>query len=288
MRKNFSILALALFFVTAWGVNAWAQDTASINIIKYVSVDGGITWHNADTIGEAPTATVGQGVMYKMEVTNDGGQYLEWVEVEDTALGIEEGIGYVGGLSPGQMKELLPPALGGNIEQLNQPDRCAISGEFENIAYAYAGEVQPGINNAWVICSESVSEGCTRTFGYWKTHSQYGPAPYDETWDLKEGGNAAFFGTGLSYYEILSTKPKGGNAYIILAHQFIATELNELSDASMPDTIYDALDEASVLLSDYQAYEIPKENSDRNRAIELSEMLDAYNKGTIGPGHCSN
>jgi len=273
MRKNFFILALALFFVTAFGVNAWAQ--ASINLIKSVSVDDGATWHNADTIIEAPTATVGQGVMYKMEVTNDGDQDLDSVWVEDELLGIVGEIGDVGPLLIGETVELLPT----NIEQLNQLYMCVNSGEFENIATPYfiynEVETESLPNSAWVICSESVSEGCTRTFGYWKTHSYHGPAPYDDTWALLEhGDNTPFFGTNMSYYDILMTKPTGGNAYIILAHQFIAAELNMLSNASMSDTIIETFDEASALLNKEKykdTHEIPKKDSDRTLAIEFSK-----------------
>ena len=48
-------------------------------------------------------------------------------------------------------------------------------------------------------------DGCTLTPGYWKTHSDYGPAPYDETW-AEIGGeippceeNTPFFNSGKSY-----------------------------------------------------------------------------------------
>ena len=36
--------------------------------------------------------------------------------------------------------------------------------------------------------------GCTLTQGYWKTHSEYGPAPYDDTWALlPAGADSPFF-----------------------------------------------------------------------------------------------
>jgi hypothetical protein len=138
--------------------------------------------------------------------------------------------------------------------------------------------------------SELSDEECTLTPGYWKTHSEYGPAPYDDTWSLLgDGADTDFFGTGQTYYEVLWTKPKGGNAYYILAHAYIAAELNLSNGASMPSMIHDAWNQAGVLLEKYgEDSSIPKRSPDRNLAIELAEMLTAYNNGYVGPGHCPN
>ena len=71
--------------------------------------------------------------------------------------------------------------------------------------------------------------GCTLTPGYWKTHSTYGPAPYDETWALV-GEDTPFFLSGQSYYDVLWTSP-AGNAYYNLSFHYIAAELNDLNGA---------------------------------------------------------
>ena len=81
---------------------------------------------------------------------------------------------------------------------------------------------------------------------------------------LRMGGEAMFFETGLSYHEVLWTEPKGGNAYFILARQFIAAELNVLKGASIPSEILDAWNKASDLLIKYQEeLVIPKGSTDR-------------------------
>ena len=53
-----------------------------------------------------------------------------------------------------------------------------------------------------VQCTED--GGCTLTPGYWKTHSQLGPAPYDDTWallgPLQE--QTIFFLSGMTYYNV--------------------------------------------------------------------------------------
>ena len=73
--------------------------------------------------------------------------------------------------------------------------------------------------------NECGGEGCTLTPGYWKTHSKYGPAPYDATW-AEIGEDTPFFASGKTWYDALWTEPKGGEAYYILAHAYIAAALN--------------------------------------------------------------
>lgn len=128
-----------------------------------------------------------------------------------------------------------------------------------------------------------VPEGCTLTPGYWKTHSIYGPAPYDATW-AQIGEDTPFFTSGQSYYEVLWTEPKGGNAYYILAHAYIAAELNFLNGAD-PTAAQAAFDAATALFGMYDD-SIPKKDPNRAVAIGLAETLDNYNNGIIGPGHC--
>ncbi|MGC9360287.1 MAG: hypothetical protein ACP5G7_07935 [Anaerolineae bacterium] len=132
--------------------------------------------------------------------------------------------------------------------------------------------------------------GCTLTPGYWKTHSMYGPAPYDDTWALI-GENTLFFLSGQSYYEVLWTEPSGGNAYYILAHAYIAAELNFLNGAD-PTAAEDAFDEVTALFAEYTPDEVAAMKGKTGREmrmefIELAMTLDDYNNGLIGPGHCS-
>jgi hypothetical protein len=167
-------------------------------------------------------------------------------------------------------------------------DVCGLYAE-ENIASFVTNDTgATGSSSWWVKIDVPCDVGCTLTPGYWKTHSKYGPAPYDSTWDLKDGGDAPFFETGYSYYEMLWTDSNGGNAYIILAHAYIAAELNVSNGASIPNEVIEAWEQAGELLVMYQGdMSIPKNSPDRAVAIQLAEILDDYNNGLIGPGHCS-
>lgn len=126
--------------------------------------------------------------------------------------------------------------------------------------------------------------GCTLTQGYWKTHSSYGPARFDDTWALlPQGADTAFFGSGLSWYSAFWTAPRG-NAYWILAHQFAAATLNGLNGADT-SVVAAELTAAEALLSSTTPSTFPA--SDAATARQLAGALDAYNNGVTGPGHCS-
>lgn len=138
-----------------------------------------------------------------------------------------------------------------------------------------------------IVCKNPEPEvvgGCSLTQGYWKTHSAYGPAPYDGTWAMvgPDGEDTMFYGSGQTWYEVLWTPPRG-DAYYNLAHQFIAASLNALhgSDTTVID---DALAQADELFQDFGPGEFDR--ATRGEALALASMLDAYNNGDIGPGHC--
>lgn len=126
--------------------------------------------------------------------------------------------------------------------------------------------------------------GCTLTPGYWKTHSMYGPAPYDDTWALL-GENTPFFLSGKTYYQVLWTPP-AGNAYYILAHQYIAAELNFLNGANS-SAVQMAFNKATDLFNTYTPAQVAKSKDLKALFTSLAYTLDQYNNGYIGPGHCS-
>ncbi|MCI0398418.1 MAG: hypothetical protein L0332_06115 [Chloroflexi bacterium] len=146
-------------------------------------------------------------------------------------------------------------------------------------------------SDTWTITVDvPCAGGCSLTPGYWKTHSEYGPAPYDDTWAmLPNGADTPFFDTGQSWYEVLWTPPAGGNAYYILAHAYIAAYLNGLNGADT-SAIATELAHAADLLNEYDGN--PKAMSQikgavRQDFIQTAYVLDQYNNGAIGPGHCS-
>ncbi|MHC4645087.1 MAG: hypothetical protein ACYTBJ_06280 [Planctomycetota bacterium] len=165
--------------------------------------------------------------------------------------------------------------------------------EVNNTAYFVTQDTQTTGSDDWTIAVTIPCEGCTLTPGYWKTHSKYGPAPYDDAWAMvdPDGEDTMFFDTGKSWYEVLWTNPKKGNAYYILAHAYIAAALNVMNDADIPADVLDAWNDATTLLDDYDTNmnSLKGKNSAEIRAdfIAIAKLLDDYNNGITGPGHCT-
>ena len=123
-------------------------------------------------------------------------------------------------------------------------------------------------------------DGCTYTQGYWKNHNEFRtnrnqaidwPAPHDELDQM----------CGQTLLAIFDAHP-AGEAWYILAHQFIAASLNAASGADASGISAELAQAEELLLSSCDGIAA----ADRATAIELSEFLDAYNNGVVGPGHC--
>jgi hypothetical protein len=138
-------------------------------------------------------------------------------------------------------------------------------------------------DDSWTVVVKIPCKGCTRTIGYWKTHSKYGPAPYDDTWGGRE--DRPCYDSGKTWYEILWTPPRG-NPYFILAKQFVGVRLNWLAGAD-PSAVEEAVNEAATLLDDYTPDEADAlKGQAKKEWTDLAGILDDYNNGRIGPGHC--
>jgi hypothetical protein len=118
-------------------------------------------------------------------------------------------------------------------------------------------------------------DGCTNTPGYWKTHSIYGPAKYDDTWNGQE--DTQFFNTGYTYYQIMHIPANEGAEYM-LAKQLIAAKLNMDNGASIPITV-----SASLTIGENFFMGAPLT---RDEILDIAELLDDYNNGLTGPGAC--
>jgi len=158
---------------------------------------------------------------------------------------------------------------------------------FTNTA-SWAGDSDFGQDSYDVKITVPCEGGCTLTIGYWRTHSKYGPAPYDATWAKVDpnGEDSYFFASGQSWYQVFWTAPSGGNVYYQLAHQYMAAKLNILAGASTTP----AVDAALTAAESFFAGRLPTASVSRqlqNQMRTFAELLDSYNNGLIGPGKCS-
>jgi hypothetical protein len=131
--------------------------------------------------------------------------------------------------------------------------------------------------------------GCTLTQGYWKTHSDRGPAPYDDAWKnlgaLEE--DTPFFLSGATWYGVFWTAP-AGNAYYNLAHQYMAAKLNLLNGAATTPAVTAAISSAEVLLGSKTPAQVAGlKGTAKAPWVAAAGTLGQYNEGLIGPGHCS-
>ena len=115
------------------------------------------------------------------------------------------------------------------------------------------------------------SSGCTYTQGWYKNHTTQWPAGFSPS--------ASFDGWG-TWINLYNTPPKGGNAYIQLAHQYMTALMNKAGGASVPADVQTALNKAA-------AYFAAGGNGTGSGDIAgVAAILDAYNNGVTGPGHC--
>ena len=154
----------------------------------------------------------------------------------------------------------------------------------DNSAAFIASDTGASGSDTWSVkVSVPCAGGCTLTQGYWKTHSKYGKAPYDDTW-AQIGEDTIFYLSGKSWYQVFWTPPQG-NAYYILAHQYMAAKLNQLNGADV-SAVSGVLSQAQSLLATITPTTKPSKTV-AAQLTQLASKLDQYNSGLIGPGHCS-
>lgn len=137
--------------------------------------------------------------------------------------------------------------------------------------------------SADIVCRPPpTGHGCTLTPGYWKTHSRYGPARYDATW-ASLGENTIFFLSGKTYYQVMWTDSV--DKYYILARSYIAATLNVEAGASTTEDVDEALSFAQAFFASH-APGAALPSALRAQVIGMAGILDNYNNGLLGPGHC--
>ena len=145
---------------------------------------------------------------------------------------------------------------------------------------AYAGTFKGNVEYTLQCVDDG---GCTRTQGYWKNHE-----PDWSSVDLDLGGVTYSHAQALA---ILKT-PSNGDASLILGHQLIAAKLNILVNGASDSAVASAVADADAWLAANLDADgalpcgVSPASAEGAEATSLATVLDQYNNGIIGPGHC--
>jgi hypothetical protein len=126
--------------------------------------------------------------------------------------------------------------------------------------------------------------GCTWTQGYWKNHNHYATRSNRHIpWPISE--DTAYFSCAETWYTILQQNSGrgggGGGLLAQLGQQYVAARLNLAMGASATPEVLRAVDDLEVILFDCEV-----SSDERADGLAAMEILDDYNNGRLGPGHC--
>ncbi len=121
---------------------------------------------------------------------------------------------------------------------------------------------------------------CTLTIGFWKTHPESWTRVTSLTLGTVTYGNAQVLA-------ILNTSARG-NGLVSLAHQLIAAKLNALLGAVPTPDVQSAIAEADALIGGLVVPPVGTGSLKPGVTSALTSLLDSFNTGLIGPGHCEN
>jgi uncharacterized repeat protein (TIGR01451 family) len=228
-------------------------------------------------------ATVGEPLTYTITITNAGPDDATDVTVTDTLpIDVDFGTatpsqGSCSGTNPVICD--LGTLTSGATATITIVVTPTMPGIIINLAEVTGAEPDPDPGNNEVVEETEVlgatANNCTYTQGYWKNHP--------DAWPVENITIGGVTYTQAEAIAIFNTEPDGDATYI-LAHQLIAAKLNILNGAD-PSAVATTIDQADDWLTTHPLGSDPP-HPDREQAIVLSETLDDYNNGLIGPGHC--
>ena len=139
-------------------------------------------------------------------------------------------------------------------------------------------------------------EGCTYSKGYWKNHAGFGPQADELSkllpiWLGDDDGESSMAVTDAqTAVNLLSQDVYGHprNGITKLYAQLLAAKLNIVNFAN-PADIHEVIGNADAFLADHDWMDWDMlGQADRQMVLGWKDMLDQYNNGLIGPGHCDD
>ncbi|MBK7141490.1 MAG: DNRLRE domain-containing protein [bacterium] len=136
--------------------------------------------------------------------------------------------------------------------------------------------------------------GCSHTIGYWKTHAGFGPQADEVTqylpiWLGTDGGTKSMQVTSaLQAVRVLNQDYYGtsSNGITKLYAQMLGAKLS-MADGADGSAIAATIAAADAFLASHDYLDwATMSRADRSMVNGWKDMLDMYNNGLIGPGHC--
>ena len=154
------------------------------------------------------------------------------------------------------------------------------------------GRLGPAVCGAPPPPPQPPGDGCTRTIGYWKNHAGFGPQPNVVTpllpvWlGTAAGAKSVFVATAAQAVVLLNMSGNSSNGINKLYAQLLGAKLNIKSGAN-GSAVVQTIAQADVFLSTHSAADWSSLTAtERQRVLTWMAMLDDYNNGRLGPGHC--
>lgn len=122
------------------------------------------------------------------------------------------------------------------------------------------------------------NDNCTFTWGYWKNHK--------EVWPVSDLTLGTVLYTMDELCAILD-QPVQMNGLVSLAHQLIAAKLNVANGAD-PSDVQAFIDAADALIDGLVIPPVGGGYLHPSATSTLTQYLDDFNNGVIGPGHCGS
>ena len=182
--------------------------------------------------------------------------------------------------------------------ELNVTNNAAMCNSYVNLTNTAtwsddgAGRQSGPVTTSVYSCT--CSEGCTLTIGYWKTHAGFtGRNPDNVTQYLPIwlgtpfGPNSLQITTAAQAVEALSMNIGApSNGITKLYAQLLAAKLNIARGASATDVATTIAQADAYLATHAVGTWSTASKSDKAKILTWMALLDGYNNGALGPGHC--
>lgn len=159
----------------------------------------------------------------------------------------------------------------------NMPDELVEGVEYVFCGFANGGPAGTRSDMTPTLESRTtISTNCTYTQGFWKNHPGVWPV-----------AGLTLGSVGYTQAQLLAifSQPAAGNGLISLAHQLIAAKLN-IANGANPTAAAAAIASADALIGALVVPPVGAGYLAPASTSGLTQTLDDYNNGIIGPGHC--